>query len=591
MFHTTNAISGSKLAPIPARSRAGMRARCRAHKKKLSRHCLGRDFNWISSTCSSTIRKISSYLRTFTLNKVAGAIVVASYLGGMAYALNNSTSSSVQQDMSEGAALAIGASMATCCATAAIQHMRGKSKEAKIWKYAALASTLPAALLFLPQISKIYASKAEIPNPEIDYQNWAGECQSVDMPSIRVNSLECFLLEGAKSYIDQNTVTRLERSKEGAGGVYFPPDVSVVIKHDHPGVNKNVLKIEEAKKICLENNYHHLTIPKASFYKDHSIHSLLPIPKFHRLMHMELYLENKHLFTDAVREFAGLLCQAHLNDIIGIDKFYGQSYWPRQDNVRIYLEKKIEKTIGKIALVDLDHFSLASNDHDFSDQVHAVIRFFPYHFEEILEEAKKFYPNIENQRTALEAVRNEAIDAYQNVYGKHVTFLKTKGVSFSNPDEVFSITEEAKKHVKNSVAFELKNKINNYESTNDKYHYFFIHVKDQREVSFNIMEKVLPEIIDLSVAFIENKLKEKFLSNKFKINSQAELLALRTLSFSICDNSFSELEQSIRVYLTELPEHARIGVGEYLAITVFKKLQEVGYNANTIDAHKVILFC
>src|SRR5262249_34887938 len=147
-----------------------------------------------------------------------------------------------------------------------------------------------------------------------------------------------------------------------------------------------------------KNEYQHLQVAEASVYKNFVIETLLPIKKydlFNEKEQMGLYLENLSAFTPAVKEFTGLLCQATHDDLNShkardILYTFSEDYTPRFDNAVL----RLENGVGKIVIPDLDGLEAVA---PLQPTIDDAIRFFPFHYDLIIEEAKKYYPDLNSQ--------------------------------------------------------------------------------------------------------------------------------------------------------------------------------------------------
>lgn len=171
-------------------------------------------------------------------------------------------------------------------------------------------------------------------------------------------------------------------------------------------------KLEEAYKLIEENGYQHLTVARASFYRDYTIQSLLPITEETNRLRLGRYIENEELFTDAIREFTGFICQAKLDDLTGFQLVLGRyQELPRFDNAVPYIEDIRGVKKGKIALADLDDFVPHTRGVfgrcyeylggksvqlccDTSYQVETMIQLFPYHRKRSLMWQKNSIPGL-----------------------------------------------------------------------------------------------------------------------------------------------------------------------------------------------------
>jgi len=391
---------------------------------------VGRSVSWVSSNCSKLVSKVARCVPNVTLNQASLMLIAASYLGGACFALTHSYPypyPNEYYDWAGGAAIALGSSFAISSVTAALQYLRGQTDDAAFW---AIGATLVGVQ------GMLFGSAIIERNRQSAFKTWlkefpkiAGECQpdGLTVTGPRINRLSCSLLEKSKGYIERKEVVNLPRSNAGSPGVHFPPNLSVVIKQVRDP--ELVEQMEVAAQICHKNGYHHLTVAKASYYQNHVVQSRLPISNHDTQLQITLYINHKELFTNAIKEFTGFLFQALLSDLISHGKVADvyDDHWPRFDNVAIYLDVQESGFTGKIALADLDTLSPKPTDcirygyctptsNHYPHLVEEVVRFFPYHMDEIIQEATKFYPPIANNRDHLKHISDQALQLYNKVH-------------------------------------------------------------------------------------------------------------------------------------------------------------------------------
>lgn len=274
------------------------------------------------------------------------------------------------------------------------------------------------------------------------------ESQTIAMePNLKINRLDDVNFEKAKKYIDEKKVARSRAN--GQTGVYFPPNETFIFKNS--GANRFSLeeKMEKAQQLRAKNSYNHLVVANTAVYGDYIIQSKLPINTNLNtgILQIGNYIENLDAYTDAIKEFTAFLCQSSLKDINsktarGIYlRHLARTTIARHDNIGLILEKQNTKAKGKIALVDLDGFDLKVSG---IGGVEDAIRFFPYHADEIIEVARKFFPDIDKERSWLEEIRDGNLLYYNKIYTNHANFLKSKGISPINFNKIPEVSEERK---------------------------------------------------------------------------------------------------------------------------------------------------
>lgn len=200
------------------------------------------------------------------------------------------------------------------------------------------------------------------------------------------------------------------------------------------------------------------------------------------------------------------------------------------ENVALYLEDDQ----GKIGLIDLEEFTtelVSKRQKDWSAvfKCQQAVDLFPYHFNEILEIAKKFDGDIEKHRQFLETERDEALKRFKLAYEDHLVFIKQNKITFENPLKLVEITPTRKDEIKKAIELIIHN------AHNDKYKY----LETPQEV-VALFEKSFPKILNLTTEFLSDKLKFKINSTKNGISSYSQLLSFRTLFFNL-----SELQEKV----------------------------------------------
>lgn len=357
------------------------------------------------------------------------------------------------------------------------------------------------------------------------------------------------LLEKAMPFVDHaENRNHLPRASSGNTPVYMPNGLPIVLKQSgSPKNQKRYSQMKDARDICEKNGYQLLEIPKARVYENFIIESRLPITMNGPKEQMGLYFECRDLFTDAVREFTGFLCQSTLNDIVGgtDNPFESLSETPmgRYDNISLYIEGEQ----GKIGLVDLERFiPRCYKDYDdwcFS-KCQDLVHLFPYHIEEILEEAKKFDPTIEKYRNNLEEERAGSLKRFKLVYEDHFEFIKEKGISVQKPLEFAQLSPSRKEEIVYILLSKLK------EEHEDKYFYGCLGT-DPEGFLKSLATDTIPKILNHAILFIQNllKLKLEAWGGIEAISSTPKFLFYRTLKID------PDSPLYVDVYLTPLLPH------------------------------------
>ena len=255
-----------------------------------------------------------------------------------------------------------------------------------------------------------------------------------------------------KHYIDDlgSLYSSLPRALNGRTTVFLPKEPPIVLKQSGAPQNKRRLdQMIAAQAICSASGYTHLSIPRATLYRNFIIESRLPLTHFNQYGPMAYYAEHQALFTEAVQELTGFLFQADLNDLFTDNRAFlhveicdGLTVG-RYDNIPPYLVNGSE---GKIGLVDLETFVPRSRRREGRAICATMVRLFPYHLENILMVARSIDPDIDRHKEYLESLQEQAFIPFQ-VPLQHQAFIKAYPDTF--PIEHLSVSrkEELKRFV------------------------------------------------------------------------------------------------------------------------------------------------
>jgi hypothetical protein len=339
------------------------------------------------------------------------------------------------------------------------------------------------------------------------------------------------LLKAAKPLIDDRKhLKRSPRATSGKTPVYLPKNLSVVLKHS--GFSKSKARLEQmmqARAICEKNGYQCLVIPEADVYKDFIVEQRLPIVSYSLKRQVGLYIEQSERFTCAVKELTGFLCQSSLFDIVGGSDPYGMSPSTRvgrYDNINLYLEEGR----GKIGLIDLERFNPVR--YQFQEEwcffiCKDAVRLFPNHLDAILEVAKEFDPNIEQYCEALVRERDQVLECFKGIYFNHLAFALEKGISMLTPSEIRKIAPEIREEIERAVIEKMQTQ------------------QDLKQQSVRRLKKKFPKLLDLITDFLSQYLQEKARGSEEPMLAYSQLLAHRTLRFSIHSQKYRGLKRQI----------------------------------------------
>ena len=197
---------------------------------------------------------------------------------------------------------------------------------------------------------------------------------------------------------DPHKIFTLTRAKDGKSPVYLGPHF--VVKEKMAYADQDMFGVDRSQKIFFanvaisRNKFSHLIVPKIQGEIDGKFlfEERLPI---HVDESQNIYRQHRDAFTPAVKEFVHLLIRCQFADLLSRHNNFHcfVTPVPRYDNVCPY----VEKGVGKLGLVDLEHFDndrwRRSVPDDFGVKVNycdidtcaTLIHLFPLHFEEIIE--------------------------------------------------------------------------------------------------------------------------------------------------------------------------------------------------------------
>lgn len=274
------------------------------------------------------------------------------------------------------------------------------------------------------------------------------DCHSASSNDLGVKSygVSCLELEAGKRAINaQNLITRAEKASTGHTPTFLLKDAGIVIKEDSWN---RAFNNQKALELCEKSGYRSIKVAEATVYKNFIIERLLPIAKqdlFFEKEQIGIYLDNLDGFTQAVKEFTGFLCQVHHDDLNSHKAYnllanFAYDHTPRFDNAALYLENGV----GQIAIPDLDSLELVPSS---PPKIEDAIRFFPFHYDVIIEEAKKYDQGIDRENPKLLKIRDNALKYYENVYTKHLNHINSNQINASDP----SFIPELDDHILNKI--------------------------------------------------------------------------------------------------------------------------------------------
>jgi hypothetical protein len=415
---------------------------------------------------------------------------------------------------------------------------------------------------------------------------WRGHLAKTEVGKVRRQVLSYAHLERAKPYIDlPESLIDLPKASAGNTPVYLPMGLPIVLKASgSPANQKRFEQMQQAREICEKNGFTSLVIPKARVYGTFIVESRLPISRHDTKEQIGLYVENRDLFTVAIKEFTGFLCRSTLRDLDGSGPYVHLAEVAsvgRYDNVPLYLEAGQ----GKIGLIDLESFSPDLPGRDIPHVFYACASaacLFPYHFEEILSVAKKFDPKIEEYLPRLAECRDGSLKLFKLAYEDHAAFIRKNRIGLEDPLSFKKLDggriEDLKKVVEDFLRKEHKSGVG--------FRGFLGEMPDETLASFNA--KVFPLILDGLYTLIQDLLKFN-LEHKIGeggVSSYPKLLSLRTLYFG-CDSKIPSkfeklIAQSLDMLRFRYEDDCGWFVSYYLFDLIFTELVKGGEIASYI---------
>ncbi len=409
---------------------------------------------------------------------------------------------------------------------------------------------------------------------------YRGHLARVEVEKVREHILSYDLFQKAKPYVNNpSNLQGVPRAANGKTRVYLPKELPIALKMSgFPGNQMRFDKMRQARDICKKSGYKHLVIPKARVYGNFIVESRLPIATHRTKEHIGFYIENREQFTNAVEEFTGFLCQSSFYDITGgdhRDPYVTLSKTPlgRYDNIPLY----IEENQGKIGLIDLERFFPGCSKQQEAwcffrccDAVHL----FPYHFEEIMNVAKKFDSNIEAFRENLEQERDETLKRFKIAYENHLDFVRGKGITLENPTAFERLNSLRLEEVKKVIATEILK-----EKDMVWFREFLGEKPDETLICFN--EKAFPKILDMVYNIINYILKYNLESEKKPLSTNLQLLSIRTLTFSTGHVRYKEFIKSapklIEIFADEDEAEGITGLVLDIILKELERGKEIAY--------------
>ena len=339
-------------------------------------------------------------------------------------------------------------------------------------------------------------------------------------------------------YIIPDLHTNLPRAAHGQTRVYLPPDLPVVIKLSGEGSNQRLSTMNKVRKILEKNRYKHLTVPKVSIYNDMLIEQRLPIETEDKFQ-FGIYSEHRLQFTEAVREFSGLVLQYQFTDYADsncLSSYVAECATPRCDNIPFYIDGQ-----HRIGLIDLEHFNPDKPCEDKSNAVRILIRLFPYHMNDILEVAQQYIPNISDMKEGHTQINREALEGIARNYHNHIKFMCQNGISLRNPTYLIRPDETSLKEIYANMTESLLKWYSGRKEEHKKTNIIFFEEKQLENTLQQLQHGVYPKILEIFFVEVEKQIDKKIKSFNTKELSLHHLAAARCVDFSIDNDEVANI--------------------------------------------------
>ncbi|MDP1608338.1 MAG: hypothetical protein Q8L98_03375 [Chlamydiales bacterium] len=469
----------------------------------------------------------------------------------------------------------------------------------------------PSSDLDLPPLERSSSIKTLLPKTELNKK--AAEETSAAITIQRAcreyldhtqsDRLPFSLFEQATSLMAAVDVRSFPRASNGRTPVYFPDSLPDIIfkESGHPQNKIRLKKMIQARRLCQENGYQLLKIPTARISGNFLIEERLPIERvLDQKTQIGLYIEHQECFTEAAIELTSFLCQAKVPDLSGQTKDPWQSLCntsiPRHDNAVIYLDKEGQ---GHIGLIDLEDFQQMPNTFNACMQ---CIRFFPYHFEEILSTAKNFDPKIERHIKTFEKEQRLVLDYFEKVYGAHRAFAESNNIGPEDPLQQLSTLAPEEKNTAAASMMEILDSclqdlpvIKSFEdirlikflaSTSPEQQEAFGLRLPTPDTDFTIpteaLEEIFPELCDMSLELINEQLQIKGQDAELP-TSYPQVLSIRTVVFNEKNQLYISLKENFSSKLDSIhfdnesqKEHL-LTLAIEASLTTLQKIGKIAY--------------
>ena len=356
----------------------------------------------------------------------------------------------------------------------------------------------------------------------------------------------------------------IPRAPAGCTMVYMPVEMpGIVLKQSgRETAIRRFHQMQYVRAILVSQKSSHLIIPRVNLCEDCLVEERLPI-NVNRYHNMGLYVSQLKLFDEPVRELTRLFSKRPISDLLTND---GENV--RYDNLPFYIAEENGQKRVKIGLIDLDG-GPASN-------LATLARIFPYHLDEIKDEAEKLGWKFDESSLNDAAERGEK---YLHVeYIDHLAFLKQKSDSPHLSPRPFQVSVERVKELTTPVVNELL-KITDKSSDLFTRHGYYDIPKITCNNPQEIAERVIPLIINNIQDQIEknqgshsNLLSTQDISESQLINSRSPSIELRALYEGVREI----LSETLQFEHDEFQELERTFIPEQLVFIIMEELIKSG---------------
>lgn len=355
------------------------------------------------------------------------------------------------------------------------------------------------------------------------------------------------LFEKVKDLVNKPKLLKsLPLALNGQSTVYMPADVQVVIKECKSSPINRLMRMELAQELCTKKRYQHLVVPKARVYSGYIAEERLPVEYETIKEQVGLYIECHKGFTPAVREFADFLFQSIMTDIAGnTDHVYdtlANCASARFDNVLPYQHAGVFK-IGLVDLEDYQQEPVVSQREACVEKCKQLLCLFPLHFDDILQIAQSYDPQILELAGELDEIRKAALQWFDLIHIKHRDFLEKKKLAdLFDPLAIEPVGSKSSQRIQRDLSVLLK-----MESEQSE-----VILGANPEEKLRLFAEALPVILERVVAELSMHIKNQYVPSNDPLYAKINLLRARSFLYQKDACWMEILEQKIAAELTML---------------------------------------